>query len=113
MNDISSLGSNILAQAIGGIGQRANDEIDRISKEFERMTLSQLLSFANTDNDISDSIFGGGAGERAFQPFLMDEYAKGFADNGGVGIAAAVRAEILKIQEAAGAAIAPISGGNT
>lgn len=111
MNNISSLGSSILAQTIGGLDQKANAEIDRISKEFERMTLSQLLSFANTDNDMSDSMFGGGAGERAFQPFLMDEYAKGFADVGGVGIAAAVRSEIIKIQEAALNAVRPASGG--
>jgi|GEM_PF-3240305 hypothetical protein len=101
MNNIQGFGSNFIAQSLGGLASGSDAEIDKISKEFERMTLSQLLSFANTANDMSDSMFGGGAGERAFQPFLMDEYAKGFADLGGVGIAAAVKSEILKIQEAA------------
>lgn len=97
----NSMGAGIIAQALGSLGIKSTAEIDRVAREFEQMTLSQLLSYTNTDNDMTDSLFGGGAGERAFQPMLMDEYAKGIANGGGIGIAAAVKSEMLKLQEAA------------
>jgi peptidoglycan hydrolase FlgJ len=75
-------------------------EVDKTSKDFERMALSQMLSMMETDTDISDSIFGGGAAERAFKPMLTEEYARGFSDRGGVGIASAVKREMLRLQEA-------------
>jgi Rod binding domain-containing protein len=82
---------------------RGADEIARTAQEFERMALAQMLALMETDVDGSDGLFGGGAGERAFKPFLMEEYAKGFADRGGIGIADAVRREMLKLQETGGA----------
>lgn len=81
---------------------KSTAEIDRTAKEFERMALAQMLALMGQDADISDTEFGGGAGERAFRPFLIEEYAKGFAERGGVGIADAVRREMLRMQEAAG-----------
>lgn len=96
----SMLNSNMLG-ALAKMGEKGDEKANQVARQFEEMALSQLLAFANTDNDMSDSMFGGGAGERAFKPFLMDEYAKGFAEVGGIGIANTVKAEILKIQEAA------------
>lgn len=94
-------GLDFIAKNISRIGGENQNEVDKVAKDFERMALAQLLAYTNTDNDMSDSVFGGGAGERAFQPFLMDEYAKGFAEVGGIGLANAVRGEILKLQEMA------------
>jgi peptidoglycan hydrolase FlgJ len=79
-------------------------EIDKTSKDFERMALSQMLAMMETDTDISDSMFGGGAAERAFKPFLTEEYARGFSERGGIGIAAAVKREMLRMQETTQAA---------
>ena len=79
-------------------------EVDKIAKEFERMALAQMLALMETETDMSDTMFGGGAGERAFKPFLTEEYAKAFSERGGIGIATAVKREILKIQELAQAA---------
>ena len=75
-------------------------EVEKTSREFERMALSQMLAMMETDTDMSDSMFGGGAAERAFKPFLTEEYAKGFSDRGGIGIATAVKREMLRLQEA-------------
>jgi peptidoglycan hydrolase FlgJ len=83
---------------------KSNAEIDKTAREFERMALAQMLSLMETDTDISESMFGGGAAERAFRPFLTEEYAKGFSEQGGIGIATAVKREMLKIQERAQAA---------
>jgi Rod binding domain-containing protein len=74
-------------------------EIDRTAKEFEAMTIQQMLNFMMSEIDLSDTPFGGGTGERAFQPLLVEEYGKAFAANGGIGIADAVRREMLKMQE--------------
>lgn len=97
----TQIGPEMIAQTLGTINAKSNGDADKVAKEFERMTLAQLLSYTDTDNDISDTMFGGGAGERAFKPFLYEEYAKGFSEAGGIGLAAAVKSEILKLQEAA------------
>jgi peptidoglycan hydrolase FlgJ len=95
----SNINSNIIAQTIGSVGTKDSAAIDKVAKEFERMTIAQLLAMSDTDNDMSDKLFGGGAGEKAFKPFLWDEYAKGFVDQGGIGISDAVKREMIKLQE--------------
>ena len=77
------------------------NRVDETARDFEHMALSQMLSAMETDTDMSDSPFGGGAGERAFKPFLTEEYARGFTEHGGIGIAEAVKRTILQIQERA------------
>lgn len=102
-----ALSPQSLRPADGGLGARrmaslarAPDEATRVAEEFERMAISQMLAFMTADVDLSEGLFGGGAGERAFRPFLNDEYARGFTQAGGIGIADAVRREILRLQEA-------------
>ncbi|NJR20459.1 MAG: hypothetical protein HC777_02620 [Hyphomonadaceae bacterium] len=101
----SSLEAN-KANALTALSTRATStrdstEIDKTAKDFERMALAQMLAMMETDTDMSDTMFGGGAGERAFKPFLTEEYARGFAQNGGIGLGDAVRREMLRMQEAA------------
>jgi peptidoglycan hydrolase FlgJ len=92
------------ANALAALGARAKTmrnsaEIDRTAKEFERMALSQMLAMMETDTDMSDSMFGGGAAERAFKPFLTEEYARGFSERGGIGLGEAVKREMIRLQE--------------
>ena len=102
-----NMSANIIAQTLGSIDSKSSttksidEKANKVAQQFEQMVLSQLLSYTDTDNDMSDDLFGGGAGERAFKPFLYDEYAKGFTNAGGIGIADAIKSEIIKIQEAA------------
>jgi flagellar protein FlgJ len=93
------------ATALEALGERARTsrstiEIDKTAKDFERMALSQMLAMMETGTDMSDSMFGGGAAERAFKPFLTEEYARGFSERGGVGLGEAVKREMLRMQEA-------------
>jgi peptidoglycan hydrolase FlgJ len=74
--------------------------VEAVAADFERMALNELLSMAMTGTDVSDTPFGGGAGERMMQPFLIDQYASSFAAQGGIGIADQVRRELLRLQEA-------------
>ena len=93
------------SNALAALGARAKTsrnaaEVDKTARDFERMALSQMLAMMETETDMSDSMFGGGAAERAFKPFLTEEYARGFSDRGGIGIATAVKREMLRLQEA-------------
>jgi len=46
----------------------------------------------------TEAPFGGGEGEQAFKSFLMDAMAKQMTKAGGIGVAAAVQREMLKMQ---------------
>ena len=72
-------------------------EARRVAEDFEGMVLSLLLApmFESLD---ADGLGGGGAGERAFRPMLVEEYAKGVSKAGGIGVADAVMRELLRAQ---------------
>ncbi len=55
--------------------------------------LGQMFEGLSTDGP-----FGGGQGEAMFRSVLMDSFGKQMAKNGGVGVAASVRREMLKMQ---------------
>ena len=46
----------------------------------------------------TDGAFGGGQGEEAYRSFLVDAVAKQTAKHGGIGLAAPVMREMLKMQ---------------
>lgn len=66
--------------------------------EFEQMFLAQMLT-PMFDALPTDGAFGGGAGERLFRSFQVDEYAKAITRSGGVGIADSVARHIITLQE--------------
>jgi len=72
----------------------------KTGQKFESMYLSEMLQpmFAGLK---TDKVFGGGHGEEMFQSLAVNEYAKAMTASGGVGIAAAVQREILRLQEKA------------
>ena len=67
------------------------------AKQFESMFVSQMLSpmFAGLS---TDGLGGGGSGEAAFRPMLIEKYAEALTTKGGFGISAAVLKEILHMQ---------------
>ena len=71
--------------------------IAKTAKEFESAFLSTafqtMFSGINTPEP-----FGGGEVEQAFKSFLMDAFAKQMTNAGGVGLAASVTQEMLKMQ---------------
>jgi Rod binding domain-containing protein len=76
------------------------DEALKVGRQFETMFLSEMLNpmFQGLK---PDKVFGGGHGEEMFRSLQVDEFAKGITAQGGIGIAAAVQREILRIQEQA------------
>jgi Rod binding domain-containing protein len=72
----------------------------KTGQKFEAMYLSEMLQ-PMFEGIKTDKVFGGGHGEEMFQSLAVNEYAKAMTASGGVGIAAAVQREILRLQEQA------------
>ena len=72
-------------------------QIKDTAQKFETSFLSSMLQemFAGLK---SDGPFGGGQGEEAFRSFLTEAMAKQITKAGGVGVAATVQREMLKLQ---------------
>jgi flagellar protein FlgJ len=71
--------------------------IKKAAKDFEASFLSTTL--ASVFKDVTTSApFGGGEGEDAFKSFLNDAFAKQMVKAGGIGIAAPVQREMLRLQ---------------
>lgn len=69
----------------------------RAAREFETFFLAHALSLLQADISV-EAPFGGGPGEQAFRSFLIDEQARAIVDNGGIGLADAVRRDLLALQ---------------
>ncbi len=73
------------------------EAIKKTATDFEASFLSTMLGQMFEGVETS-APFGGGEGEAAFKSFMVDAYAKQMAKAGGVGVAASVQREMLKMQ---------------
>ena len=73
---------------------------DAASKEYESVFISQFLG-SMFSGIKSDGITGGGQGEEMFRSLMVNEYGKSLQQRGGFGLAAQMKAQLLKHQEAA------------
>lgn len=71
--------------------------IAKTAKDFEASFVSSMLGDMFEGIDTSGP-FGGGQGEAMFRSVMMDAFGKQVAKAGGVGVAAAVQREMLKMQ---------------
>lgn len=78
-------------------GARTREQAEKVAQDFERMFISEMLA-PMFQGIKTDGEFGGGEGEDAFRPMLIDQYAKAIAGKGGIGVADSVLKEILKMQ---------------
>lgn len=90
--------STLSASASTGVDSKSSKNIDAVSKDFEAVFLSQMLSQMFAGEDIT-SYFGGGTAGDVYKSYLMNEYGKVMAQSGGIGIATQVKQELLKLQE--------------
>ena len=70
------------------------------AKDYEGVFISQFLG-SMFSGIKTDGITGGGQGEEMFRSLMVNEYAKGLQQRGGFGLAAQMKAQLLKHQEAA------------
>jgi flagellar protein FlgJ len=69
--------------------------------DFEAMAIGQMLQPMFDTVDTAHSAFGGGEGEAAWRPMLIDAIGKQMAANGGIGLAVPVFNAMLHAQEQA------------
>jgi flagellar protein FlgJ len=73
--------------------------VRKAAENFETFFLSQ--TFESMFSDVgTDSMFGGGNGEKIYRSLLLQQYSELTVKRGGVGIADAVQREMLQLQEA-------------
>jgi hypothetical protein len=75
-------------------------KIAKSAKDFEAMALGELLKPMFDTVDTSKGTFGGGPGEEAWKPLMVQEFAKQIAAQGGLGLAKPVYDAMLRMQEA-------------
>ena len=80
----------------------ANDrKIDEAAREFESVFLSQMFETV-WQTVPTDGPMGGGMGESIFRSMMVQDIGKQLAQQGGIGLAPYIKAELLKIQEGKG-----------
>jgi Rod binding domain-containing protein len=72
----------------------------KIAQQFEGVLMSQMLN-EMFEGVKTDGMFGGGEGEEMFRSLMVDEYGKQIAQQGGMGLTAAVTRQLLSHQETA------------
>jgi peptidoglycan hydrolase FlgJ len=89
----------VTAPAAGAVGDEAQKRaaIAKTSKDFEASFVSSMLGEMFQGLDGSGP-FDGGQGEAMFQSVMMDAFGKQIAKSGGIGVAASVQREMLKMQ---------------
>ncbi len=92
--------TSVAAAELPGAGPSPADaRVLKAAQDFEAMAIGQFLQPMFSTVDTSQGLFGGGAGEQTFRPMLITEMAKGIEQRGGIGLAAPVYEQMLKMQE--------------
>jgi Rod binding domain-containing protein len=97
-NSISTANSNKAVQSsralVNGTARNANEA----AEQFEAVFISQMLR-PMFDTIPENQLLGGGRGEKVWKDMMVEEYGKIIAHKGGLGIADAVKKELIKAQE--------------
>lgn len=75
-------------------------KIEESARDFEAMFVSEMMKpmFEGIE---TDGMFGGGKTEEVFRGIMLQEYGKMMAETGQLGVADAVKAEMIAMQEKA------------
>jgi peptidoglycan hydrolase FlgJ len=92
---LSSIGDAANAQAQAALNIKGKAKA--ASHEFEAMFLGNMFQQLLSGVD-GDGPFGGSGALKVWRSLMVDQYAKSFAQNGGIGIASHVYDELLKHQ---------------
>jgi flagellar protein FlgJ len=86
-------GGNLLSHA-----QQDPEKVAKLAEEFEAQFIAQMLESMFNTVPVSEEL-GGGYGEESYRSLLVDEYGKILSRTGGIGMADAVKREVLRSQE--------------
>lgn len=70
------------------------------ARAFEAMAIGALLTPMFETIDPSQGPFGGGSGEAAWRPMMIEQMAKKMSGAGGLGLAKPIHDALLRMQEA-------------
>ena len=73
-------------------------KLAKSAQDFEAMAIGQLLQPMFDTVDTAHNAFGGGAGEEAWKPMLVQEFAKQIEAHGGLGLARPIYDAMLRMQ---------------
>ncbi len=76
-------------------------KFQKAAQDFEAIAINQLLTPMFNTIDHSKTIFGGGDGEAAWRPMMINALAKQMAAHGGLGLAQPIMQQMLHMQETA------------
>jgi Rod binding domain-containing protein len=77
-------------------------KLAKAAQDFEAMAIGELLKPMFDTVNTANGFFGGGSGEEAWKPMLVQEIAKQIAAHGGLGLAKPVYDAMQRMQEAKG-----------
>ncbi len=80
---------------------QTEDEMGKVAREFEAVFISEMMRPMFEGLEV-DPMFGGGRGEEVFKGMLIDEYGKGMARAGGIGLADHIKQQLIHLQESQG-----------
>jgi flagellar protein FlgJ len=73
-------------------------KLAKSAQDFEAMAIGQLLQPMFDTVDTAHNGFGGGPGEEAWKPMLVQEFAKQIEAHGGLGLAKPIYDAMLRMQ---------------
>ena len=79
----------------------ATAKLTKAAQDFTAVAFSEMLKPIFDTTDKSNDLFGGGQGEQAWRPMMVDEIAKSIARQGGLGLNGPVTQAMLHLQEKA------------
>jgi flagellar protein FlgJ len=80
-------------------GAASQASIAKSAHDFEAMAIAQFLQPMFNTVDPSKGLFGGGEGEAAWRPMMVEQLAKQLANHGGLGLAKQIQAAMERAQE--------------
>jgi flagellar protein FlgJ len=105
MSDVGGLSnlqfSSALSQAkakLPSLASKSPDQLTKAARDFEAVFINEFMG-AMFEGVSTDGPFGGGPGETMFRSMMIENYSKTIAAQGGIGLAAAVKRELLHAQE--------------
>jgi flagellar protein FlgJ len=74
-------------------------KVAKAAQDFEAMAIGELLKPMFDTVDTASGPFGGGPGEEAWKPMLVQQFAKQIEAHGGLGLAKPVYDAMIRMQE--------------
>ena len=81
------------------IGTDASGKLRKAATEFEAVAIGELLAPMFDTVDTAHGAFGGGDGEAAWRPMLVQAIGRQMAENGGLGLADSIYRALMRAQE--------------